>query len=187
MPIEKVLCFVTSVALVAGAVASLGPVMWRYGKRVVVRVQSGHRWDAWCTDGRRIAEDGDPVGWLTIPSCGIDAIVLAGGSKSNLEESICLQSVELPDDQRLRVLSGHRDTHFRRLRHIKPGCELSIASVDGSTARYRVADLEVVPREALAEYLVARPRPGWIALLTCFPFRYVGSAPERLVVWASPR
>lgn len=186
MAIQKCLCFLTAAVLASGATATLGPVTWRWGKRTVVQVQARRQWNAWRSGGGREARDGDPAGWLTIPSCGIDSLVLMGGSKSNLEKSICSQSIGTAPEGGLRVFSGHRDTHFRKLRHIRPGCEFAVTDATGAVLRYRVADIETVARDSIDERLSGRRHTGWIALMTCYPFRYIGPAPERLIVWGAP-
>ena len=186
MAIKRYLSFLTAAFLVAGAVSTLGPVTWRWGKRTVLRMQAHRQWDAWCAGEQRIPQDGEPAGWLTVPSCGIDSLVLTGGSKSNLEKSICAQSVEGPSGTELRVFSGHRDTHFRRLRDIKPGCEFTVTDATGTVSRFRVADIDTVGRDVVDEHLAGRRYSGWIALMTCYPFRYIGPAPERFIVWGAP-
>ena len=183
---KKYICLLATVALAMGSALTLGPAAWRYAKRVVVRQQARQRWVAWCAGENHTVKDGDPAGWLRVPSCGIDNIVLAGSSKSNLEKSVCMQSLDALGGEELQVLSGHRDTHFRRLRRISPGEELSIAGADGSLSHYRVADIEVIGHARVADYLLARSRPGWVVLMTCYPFRFVGPAPKRFIVWGRP-
>ena len=186
VPVAKTcLCVLTAAFLVAGVVSTLGPVTWRWGKRTIIRMQARHQWGAWCAGDRRMPQDGEPAAWLTIPACEIDNLVLTGGSKSNLEKSICAQAVGTSAGA-LRVFSGHRDTHFRRLRYIKPGYEFTVADATGTVSRFRVADIDTVERDAVEEHFAGHRHTGWIALMTCYPFRYMGPAPERFIVWGAP-
>jgi len=176
----------------------IGPVVWHWGRREIVRLQSQSRWDAWCANSQYVAGDGDPCGWLKIPSCGIDTIVLSGGSKANLAKSVCMEIVgrggrkseggnqRLAGEWCLRVISGHRDTHFRKLRHISEGDGLELLQADGTVLQYSVVEVDTIASGKLDEYISGQNHPGWIALLTCYPFRYIGSAPERYVVWCEP-
>ncbi len=213
--------FVTLLLMVSAML--IGPVAWRWGKREFVRIQSRGQWEKLCTSPSADVENGDPCGWLKIPSCGIDTVVLLGGSKANLAKSVCMESVgqgcgcvgEVDSGisnnqivhesfgpsvllrspahsagctgrQSLRVLSGHRDTHFRKLRSVEEGDAVELCESDGSLHCYRVAGIDIIPKGKLDDYFVGQNHPGWIALLTCYPFRYIGPAPERFVVWCEP-
>ncbi len=197
---KSYLMFVVATLLLAVSAILIGPVAWRWGKRQVVRVQSSSRWDKWCAKPNAKAHDGDPCGWLKIPSCGIDTIVLSGDSKVNLAKSVCMErlgqgaiegdgvcgSVDRACCRSLRIISGHRDTHFRKLRHVVAGDRLTFGQDDGSVLHYRVADIDIIASGKLDEYLAGQRHPSWVVLLTCYPFRYIGSAPERYVVWCEP-
>jgi sortase A len=113
-------------------------------------------------------------------------MVLKGASKANLEKSICMETLSDEGDQKFRILSGHRDTHFRRLRQLGTGSEVTLEHLDGSTTRYRVVDIDSVARDGLARYFANQRNREWIALLTCYPFRFIGPAPERFIAWAAP-
>jgi len=80
------------------------------------------------------------------------------------------------------VIAGHRDTFFRSLRNVRVGDEIELTSPDG-TYHYQVKWTRVVsPTDTQA--LDATPTPA-LTLVTCYPFSYIGSAPERFVVRAS--
>lgn len=79
------------------------------------------------------------------------------------------------------VLAGHRDMHFRPLRMMKADDLITLTTPDGTFA-YRVVGLDVVsPHDA--HVMDPTPRPQ-LTLITCYPFRFVGPAPERFVVRA---
>lgn len=79
------------------------------------------------------------------------------------------------------VLSGHRDTFFRRLRNIQLGDKIKIKTLDGEF-EYQVESTEVV---LPGDMQVLQPSSeNTLTLVTCFPFYYVGAAPKRFIVRA---
>jgi sortase A len=78
-------------------------------------------------------------------------------------------------------IAGHRDTFFRALQGIRAGDELYLDTVN-STRRYRVTRISVVtPRDV--SVLDATLHPS-MTLVTCYPFHFVGAAPQRFIVRA---
>jgi LPXTG-site transpeptidase (sortase) family protein len=78
-------------------------------------------------------------------------------------------------------LAGHRDSFFRPLRHVRVGDEL-VLTTPQAVSRYVVEWTEVVTPQS-TEVLRPTPYPA-LTLVTCYPFTYVGTAPDRLVVRA---
>lgn len=78
-------------------------------------------------------------------------------------------------------LAGHRDSFFRPLRDIRVGDEI-VLTTPQSVSTYRVEWTEVVTPQA-TEVLRSTPYPA-LTLVTCYPFTFVGTAPDRLVVRA---
>jgi LPXTG-site transpeptidase (sortase) family protein len=78
-------------------------------------------------------------------------------------------------------IAGHRDGFFRGLRHVELGDGLSLTTLDG-VSHYEVTKLEVVEPTAV-EVLEPTPHDA-LTLVTCYPFYYVGDAPQRYVVHA---
>jgi sortase A len=78
-------------------------------------------------------------------------------------------------------LAGHRDSFFRPLRHVRVGDEV-VLTTPGAVSRYVVEWTEVVTPET-TEVLRPTGYPA-LTLVTCYPFTYVGTAPDRLVVRA---
>lgn len=120
-----------------------------------------------------------PLARIEAPRLGVSEVVLAGGSG----EALAFGPTELAGPPRaVRVLAGHRDTHFRFLRELRSGDLLVLHEVDGSTARYRVAAFATVRWDRFA-YPVAPGRP-LLALATCYPFDADRPGPLRRVAWA---
>ena len=79
-------------------------------------------------------------------------------------------------------LAGHRDTFFRRLRDIRPDDEIRVTTADGVFS-YRVDKTMVVnPKDV---WVLEPTGRSVLTLVTCFPFTYVGSAPQRFIVRAA--
>jgi sortase A len=95
-----------------------------------------------------------------------------------------LSGTALPGHGGNTVISGHRDTHFAFLEHVRPGDKIVIELPDRSVHRYRVNDSAVVhPRDM---GVIAERDHELVTLLTCFPFRTLTPrAPLRYVVTAS--
>jgi sortase A len=78
-------------------------------------------------------------------------------------------------------ISGHRDTFFRPLRHIERNDLITLTTVSGEY-RYRVLSTSVVGPDDVA---VLEPGADEIlTLVTCYPFYFVGPAPNRFIVRA---
>jgi sortase A len=78
-------------------------------------------------------------------------------------------------------VAGHRDTLFRRLAEIAKGDEIQLET-KSSTYAYQVDDMAIVRPDTVS--VLAPGRRDQLTLVTCYPFRYVGSAPERYIVKA---
>ena len=77
------------------------------------------------------------------------------------------------------MLAGHRDTHFRALKQIAIGDRIRLRTERG------VFGTRWTTR-SLSRPLISRCLAGktGLTLVTCYPFTYVGSAPQRFVVTA---
>jgi sortase A len=81
------------------------------------------------------------------------------------------------------VLAGHRDSFFRPLKAVREGDKVTLTTPEG-TFDYDVTSTEVVGPERTD--LVAPSIGPTLTLITCYPFNYVGPAPDRFVVRALP-
>jgi sortase A len=82
------------------------------------------------------------------------------------------------------VISGHRDTHFRFLKDLKPGDRLNVQTKD-RTQHYEVIAAEIV--DSRTAELVIEPGTSRISLVTCYPFDApLAGGPLRWVVTALP-
>lgn len=154
----------------------------RLVKRQVLAWQAADTWRAWQAAGKESAS-GDPLVWLTANSADISTLVLDDATKENLARFPCWVAFGAkPADQGLKIIQAHRDTHFRNLDLLEINDTVRVDWTSGAR-QYQVIDIEIVnPQQAEARFmeLAAMDR---LVLLTCYPFRYVGPAPQRYLVW----
>jgi sortase A len=79
-------------------------------------------------------------------------------------------------------IAGHRDGFFRGLKDLAPGDEIDLLLTDRSEA-YVVDKIQIVSPEDVS--VLSPTEVPTLTLVTCFPFYYVGSAPQRFIVHAS--
>jgi sortase A len=130
-----------------------------------------------------LIQHGAVVGFLTIPRLRLASAVLEGDDDAVLRVAAGhLADTPYPWQSGNATLSGHRDSTFRALRSVHVGDTIALWTTHGTFA-YRVSHTFVVDPEAL---WVLRPpdKDVGLTLITCFPFRYVGSAPQRFIVQA---
>jgi sortase A len=137
------------------------------------------RYDA--AAGRPILAPGTPLGTIAIPELGLDAVVLEGVGEDVLRRGVGhFPQTPMPGDGGNFALAGHRDTFFRALRHVEPGQRMVVKTADGRERVYKVETTEVV--EPTRVEVLDDGGGETLTLITCYPFRYVGPAPQRFVV-----
>jgi len=78
-------------------------------------------------------------------------------------------------------VAGHRDTIFRGLRNIRKN-DLIVFETRDAKYSYRVEKIQIVKPEQVDVLKAGATRE--LTLVTCYPFHYVGSAPDRFIVKA---
>lgn len=125
---------------------------------------------------------GSTIGRIEIPRLGVSTIVKAGSDARTLQLAVGhIPGTALPGEGGNVGLAGHRDTFFRRLRDIAPNDRISLVTPEGRF-HYRVQRTDVVS-PADVWVLDDTPAPS-LTLVTCYPFHYIGAAPDRFVVRA---
>lgn len=123
-----------------------------------------------------------PIALLRIPRLQLDVPVYAESTARNLNRGAGLiRGHRLAEAPGNRVIAAHRDGYFRALQDLLPGDELQLQLPQG-LQRYRVSALSVTEPEdvrSLRDRGVAE-----LTLITCFPFHFAGSAPQRFIVRA---
>src|ERR1700730_3807260 len=124
-------------------------------------------------------QPGDPFGKISIPRIGLSAMIAEGDDESTLRQAVGhIPGTAAPWGAGNVALAGHRDTFFRGLSRVRLDDVIVLETPQG-TYRYQVVRITVVdPRHV--EFL--RTSESDLTLVTCYPFHYVGPAPQRYVV-----
>jgi len=131
----------------------------------------------------RVVTEGDLVGEIEVPRLGLNAVVVQGDSDDVLRHAVGhVPETALPGQSGNIALAGHRDTLFRPLRDIRVGDTITLRTPVANHT-YRVNSTGVVPPTDI-DVLQSRG-VNELTLITCFPFHYIGHAPNRFIVHAS--
>lgn len=126
---------------------------------------------------------GAPVARLVIPALGLDEIVVEGVTEASLRAGPGhVPGSAMPGAPGNAVLSAHRDRHFHRLDRVSIG-DTVVTETAGERVVWRVAGRRVVAAGAPALRMTSEPV---LTLTTCWPVRWLGPAPDRLLLTAVP-
>jgi len=128
---------------------------------------------------------GSPLAVLSIPKIHLEVPVFEGTDDVTLDRGVGrITGTARPGQVGNLGIAGQRGGFFRGLKDVTTGDEIKLALPEGE-ATYVVDQITVVNPQDVS---VLQPRPiSSITLVTCFPFYFVGSAPERYIVSASLR
>ncbi len=131
---------------------------------------------------RRPLVAGESLGQIHIARLGLRADIREGEDESVLQRGVghLADTPWMGQDGNV-ALAGHRDTVFRPLEGIQSGDVIEVTTVDGIVT-YSVEQVTIVSPDDLS---VLAPSGGsTLTLITCYPFKYIGSAPHRFIVRA---
>jgi len=124
-----------------------------------------------------------PLAILRIPRLNLEVPILNGTDDITLNRGVgwIEGTAQIGENGNMGV-AGHRDGFFRGLKDIKVGDRVELEGPE-RTDTYVVDQLQIVRPEDVS---VLRPRsqPS-LTLVTCYPFYFIGSAPQRYIVHAS--
>ena len=125
-----------------------------------------------------------PVARIAVPRLGTATIALAGSSGQALAfgPGHVEQSAE-PGERGIAIYSAHRDTHFRFLKDVAIGDEITVTRRDGRTVRYRADRSAIVRFDASGLDPLAGGHE--LVLSTCWPFDAVTAGPLRYLLHAT--
>jgi len=122
------------------------------------------------------------VAVLSVPKLGVSQVVLEGNSGRNLAFGPVLLDGSL--NGRDRIISGHRDTHFRFLEFLQAGDRIRLATRETSRW-FEVRYVDIV--DSRKQQLIVDPGVDRVSLVTCYPFSSLqAGGPLRYVVTALP-
>lgn len=124
-----------------------------------------------------------PVARLQIPKIDLDEIVLEGiddeamnGGPGHFPGS------PLPGGAGNSIISAHRDRHFRDLGRVAVG-DTIVTQSGAKTTKWVVVKRTVVDKD---RPVLFPTKTATLTLTTCWPIRYFGTAPDRLILTALP-
>jgi sortase A len=119
---------------------------------------------------------------LRIPRIALEVPVNYGTSEGVLLRGAGLvEGTARPGSDGNVAIAAHRDTHFRALKNLTLGDRVELEMLD-HTQTYIVTGLTVV--EPTDVYVLADTSKPVLTLVTCYPFYFVGHAPQRFIVRA---
>ena len=127
------------------------------------------------------AQDG-LIGRIEIPRLLLSAVVIEGIDATTLRRAVGhIPGTALPGQAGNVGLAGHRDTFFSPLKDLRIKDEIQFQTLKGHF-KYEVEWLKVVEPENVG--VLAPSGENVLTLVTCYPFYYVGPAPQRWIVRA---
>ncbi len=125
-----------------------------------------------------------PEAVLRVPRVGIEVPVLEGTTDAILNRGVGhITGTSLPGESGNIAITGHRDGFFRPLKDIAQGDIIELERPGKRIDRYVVRGTRTV---LPSDVSVLKPTTdATLTLITCYPFYYVGAAPQRFVIQAS--
>jgi sortase A len=130
-----------------------------------------------------LAEHVDPpLAVLRIPKVNLEVPVLEGTDDLILNRGVGhIVGTVQPGEEGNIGIAGHRDGFFRVLKDVGPGDTIEVVT-QSRIDKYIVDRVVLVKPDDVS---VLQPRSiSSLTLVTCYPFYYIGSAPERYIVQA---
>lgn len=132
-------------------------------------------------DASSVVQRGAPIARLIMPSIGLDEVVVEGVGDDELNAGPGhLPGSPFPGESGNAIISAHRDRHFAALGELNVGDTVYTQTVSARTT-WVVTKRRVVRASAPALFASSEPL---LTLTTCWPIRYFGTAPDRLIVEA---
>jgi sortase A len=127
-------------------------------------------------------KEGDILGRIEIPRLKVSVIILQGTTSQTLRLGVGhIDGTAFPGEPGNIGIAGHRDTFFRALKDIRSDDEILLYTSTG-IVRYDVDWTRITaPRDV---GILAPATESALTLVTCYPFHYIGAAPQRFIVHA---
>lgn len=130
-------------------------------------------------------KESDTVGVLYIPKLDREIPIIEGTDEEELAQGVGhYTGTGFPGENKQILLSGHRDTVFRKFGELEDGDEFHVKMEHG-TFIYEIQDHEIVSADDTTVIDPTR-QDEVLTVSTCYPFSFIGSAPDRYVVYAYP-
>lgn len=127
---------------------------------------------------------GDAAGMLVIDKIEANLPIVEGTSEDDLKKGIGhYEGTSYPLDDDQIVLSGHRDTVFTRIGELEIGDVLTVQMPYGEFD-YEIVSTKIV--DADDRTIIVPHDEEVLTVSTCYPFGYIGHAPDRYIIDAKP-
>ena len=125
---------------------------------------------------------GGLLGMLDVPRLRLSTPVIEGDDTRTLKRAVGhLPDTPMPWEEGNSAVAGHRDGLFRPLKDVKVGDEIRFRTTRDQF-RYRVTKTAIVMPDDVS--VLETQQHSTLTLITCYPFYYVGAAPQRFVIHA---
>jgi sortase A len=122
------------------------------------------------------------IGRIEIARLDLSVMIVEGDDGKTLRRAAGhVPGTALPGERGNVGITAHRDTFFRPLRNIQLDDVITLTTLQGDY-RYRVVSTEVVSPEDVT--VLDSTGDEILTLVTCYPFYFVGAAPNRFIVRA---
>ncbi len=163
----------------------LGQAAYIHAKAELAQHLMSKSWEKTLAGARQVKPwawaDTWPVARLEVRRLGVDQFVLAGASGRTLAFGPGhLSGSPLPGEQGNTVFSGHRDTHFKFLQHLRFGDEVIITAANGTPYRYEISKTTVVNFQDTRLTMSSDDRK--LTLVTCYPFGSINPGGDKRYV-----
>ena len=129
-----------------------------------------------------VAKEGDVLGRIEIPRLKLQVAILEGTTAHTLRLGVGhIDGTAFPGTGGSIGIAGHRDTYFRSLKDIRRNDEILLQTAAG-IFRYEVDWIRIT--DPADGGILAPTADSGLTLVTCYPFHYIGAAPERYVIHA---
>ncbi|PSL43264.1 sortase A [Salsuginibacillus halophilus] len=129
-------------------------------------------------------EEGEEMAEMSIPTLERVYPIYWGTNDDALDQGVGLHEGDhtaTPDELVHTVLSGHRDTVFSEMGDLEEGDRIYL-DYDGKTYEYQIRDTWIT--DADDRTVIVKKDEPTLTLTTCYPFTYVGPAPDRYIIEA---
>lgn len=130
-------------------------------------------------------DKGEEMARLEIPSIDSAYTVYWGADEDTLNQGVGMyvsQWTTTPDEKRHTVVSGHRDTVFSELEQVNEGERLALRYKEDIYV-YEVEKVWITDKDDRT--VIVDKEEGTLTLTTCYPFQYLGNAPDRYIIQSS--
>ncbi|MCQ6276860.1 class D sortase [Bacillus sp. V3B] len=134
---------------------------------------------------RYTPEKGEVVGLLEIPKINSELAIIEGTDPDELDKGVGhYNGSYFPGENGQIVLSGHRDTVFKRLGELELGDEF-VMNLQTGEFTYKIIATKIVDADD-REIITLQNDQEELIVTTCYPFGFIGDAPERYIIYAEP-